>query len=76
LEVEHDYERSSDGSSSNKDRSWLSGSAGYFLARTNGVEALRLRVTYYVIQEFRVVLISRARRPQLKKEVVQGKQRT
>jgi hypothetical protein len=57
--------------SSNKDRSWLSGCAGYFLAKANGdgntpaldgelatdgealVEALRLRVTHYVIQEFR-----------------------
>lgn len=37
------------------------------------VEALRLGVTYYTLQEFRVVPDFSGRRPQLKKESVQGK---
>lgn len=37
------------------------------------VEALRLGVTYYAIQEFRVIPDFAGRRPQLKKEVVRGK---
>jgi hypothetical protein len=37
------------------------------------VEALRLGVTYYAIQEFRVIPDFAGRRPQLKKEAVRGK---
>lgn len=37
------------------------------------VEALRSGVTYYALQEFRVVPDFSGRRPQLKKELVQGK---
>ena len=37
------------------------------------VEALRLGVTYYAIQEFRVIPDFASRRPQLKKEAVRGK---
>ena len=37
------------------------------------VEALRLGVTYYAIQEFRVIPDFAGRRPQLKKEAVHGK---
>ena len=37
------------------------------------VEALRLGVTYYAIEEFRVVPDFSGRRPQLKKESVQSK---
>jgi hypothetical protein len=37
------------------------------------VEALRLGVTYYTLQEFRVVPDFAGRRPQLKKEPVHGK---
>lgn len=37
------------------------------------VEALRLGVTYYTLQEFRVVPDFSGRRPQLQKEPVQGK---
>ena len=37
------------------------------------VEALRLGVTYYTIEEFRVVPDFSGRRPQLKKESVQSK---
>ena len=37
------------------------------------VEALRLGVTYYVIEEFRAVPDFSGRRPQLKKESVQSK---
>jgi hypothetical protein len=37
------------------------------------VEALRLGVTFYAIQEFRVVPDFAGRRPQLKKEAVRGK---
>jgi len=37
------------------------------------VEALRLGVTYYAIQEFRVIPDFAGRRPQLKKEFVHGK---
>lgn len=36
------------------------------------VEALRLGVTYYAIQEFRVIPDFAGRRPQLKKEAVRG----
>jgi hypothetical protein len=37
------------------------------------VEALRLGVTYYEVQEFRVVPDFAGRKPQLNKEVVNGK---
>lgn len=37
------------------------------------VEALRLGVTYYAVQEFRPVPDFAGRRPQLKKEAVHGK---
>lgn len=37
------------------------------------VEALRLGVTYYTVQEFRVIPDFAGRRPQLKKEAVHGK---
>ncbi len=37
------------------------------------VEALRLGVTYYAIQEFRVIPDFAGKRPQLKKEAVRGK---
>lgn len=37
------------------------------------VEALRSGVTYYAIQEFRVIPDFAGRRPQLKKEAVRGK---
>ena len=37
------------------------------------VEALRLGVTYYAIQEFRVIPDFAGRRPQLKKEAVRSK---
>jgi hypothetical protein len=37
------------------------------------VEALRLGVTYYTLQEFRVVPDFSGKRPQLKKESVEGK---
>jgi hypothetical protein len=37
------------------------------------VEALRLGVTYYAIEEFRVIPDLAGRRPQLKKEAVRGK---
>ncbi len=37
------------------------------------VEALRLGVTYYAIQEFRVIPDFAGRRPQLKKETVRSK---
>ena len=37
------------------------------------VEALRLGVTYYEIQEFRVVPDFAGRKPQLSKEAVNGK---
>ena len=37
------------------------------------VEALRLGVTYYAVQEFRVVPDFTGKRPQLNKEPVQGK---
>jgi hypothetical protein len=37
------------------------------------VEALRLGVTYYTLQEFHVVPDFSGKRPQLKKESVQGK---
>jgi hypothetical protein len=37
------------------------------------VEALRSGVTYYVIQEFRVIPDFAGRRPQLTKEAVRGK---
>jgi hypothetical protein len=37
------------------------------------VEALRLGVTYYAIQEFRVIPDFAGRRPQLKKDAVRGK---
>lgn len=37
------------------------------------VEALRLGVTYYAIQEFRVIPDFAGRRPQLEKEPVRGK---
>ncbi len=37
------------------------------------VEALRLGVTYYAVQEFRVIPDLSGRRPQLKKEAVRGK---
>lgn len=37
------------------------------------VEALRLGVTYYALQEFRVIPDFAGRRPQLKKEPVHGK---
>ena len=37
------------------------------------VEALRLGVTYYAIQEFRVIPDFAGRRPQLQKEAVRGK---
>jgi len=37
------------------------------------VDALRLGVTYYAIQEFRVIPDFAGRRPQLKKEAVRGK---
>jgi len=38
------------------------------------VEALRSGVTFYAIQEFRVIPDFASRRPQLQKEVVHGKQ--
>ena len=61
-----------------------SGWARYFLAKANGkrevatkgealVDALRLGVTYYAIQEFRVIPDFAGRRPQLKKEAVRDK---
>jgi hypothetical protein len=37
------------------------------------VEALRLGVTYYAVQEFRVIPDLAGKRPQLKKEAVHGK---
>ena len=37
------------------------------------VEALRLGVTYYAIQEFRVIPDFAGKRPQLNKEAVRGK---
>jgi len=37
------------------------------------VEALRLGVTYYAIQEFRVIPDFAGKRPQLKKEAIHGK---
>ena len=37
------------------------------------VEALRLGVTYYAIQEFRVIPDFAGKRPQLNKEAVHGK---
>ena len=40
------------------------------------VEALRLGVTYYAVQEFRVVPDFAGKMPQLKKEAVHGKQST
>ena len=39
------------------------------------VEALRSGVTYYAIQEFRVIPDFAGRRPQLQKEAVPGKSR-
>jgi hypothetical protein len=38
------------------------------------VEALRSGVTFYAIQEFRVIPDFASRRPQLEKEAVRGKQ--
>ena len=39
------------------------------------VEALRLGVTFYAVQEFRVVPDFSGRKPQLNKEAVKGRER-